>query len=88
MDLAEVRREPAGTFIIVTSLVAEAELSPDVPLLGLLRSWTLSEVTTESAENEGRSRRRPPLSNENSLTCIGYGRDPDLKLPEGLTPLD
>jgi hypothetical protein len=84
VDLAETRREAAGPWVVVTTLSAVAELSPGVPLIGLLRSRTLSEVTTESASGEGRSRRRPPLVNENSLVCIDYGRDSAVELPDGL----
>jgi len=82
VTLAEERREQVGTVTVVTKLRARAELSRSVPLLGLLRSWTLSEVTTESASSRGR--RRPPLTNENALTCIGYGRGSQVALPEGL----
>jgi hypothetical protein len=84
VHLTEVRRETAGVFTIVTTLRAHAELSRDVPLLGLLRSWTLSEVATESARDEGGGRRRPPLVNENTLVCIDSGRLPDPTLPAGL----
>ena len=84
VDLEETRREAAGPWVVVTTLSAAAELSPDVPLIGLLRSSTLSEVTTESASGDGRSRRRPPLVNENSLVCIGYGRDSKADLPDEL----
>jgi hypothetical protein len=83
VELEELRREEVGAYVVVTDLFARAELSPHVPLLGLLSSWTLSEVTTEAADG-ARSRRRPPLVNESSLTCIDFGRGAGPGLPEGL----
>ena len=85
VELTEVRREAAGAFVVVTRLHARAELSAEIPLLGLLRSWTRSEVTTESASGE-RARRRPPLTNENSLACLGSGRGAKSTLPDGIDP--
>lgn len=83
VELSETRRESIGAYVVVTDLFARARLSPEVPLLGLLSSWTLSEVTTEAAEG-GRSRRRPPLVNESSLTCLQFGAAADTTLPEDL----
>jgi hypothetical protein len=85
VELVELRREAVGAYVVVTDLFARAQLSPEVPLLGLVSSWTLSEVTTEAAEG-GRSRRRPPLVNETALTCLDFGRGTEARLPEGLFP--
>lgn len=78
--LEEVRREAAGPFVVVTSLSARAELSADLPLVGILDSRTLTTVTTEAKEG-GRGARRPPLVTEHSLHCIGFGQDADVALP-------
>jgi hypothetical protein len=87
VDLHEVRRQLAGQFNVVTSLDAEAELAGAIPLLGLLRSRTVIQVTTESASAEAtRSRRRPPLLTENSLICIGFGKGAEMSLPAGIQP--
>jgi hypothetical protein len=83
VELAEMRRETMGPVVVVTSLHARAQLSPLVPMIGLLRSWTLSEVTSESADGS-RARRRPPVTVESSLTCIGFGRGEETVMPEGL----
>ncbi len=42
-----------------------------------------SVVTTEAASG-GRDRRRPALFTQTSLLCIGYGRDGESALPEGI----
>ena len=86
VDLHEVRRQLAGAFNVVTRLDAEAELAAAIPLLGLLRSRTMTRVTTESASAEGPRRRWPPIMTENSLICIGFGKDAKLRLPAGLRP--
>jgi hypothetical protein len=86
VDLHEIRRQLAGQFEVVTRLDAEAELAGTIPLLGLLRSRTLIQVTTESASAGATRRRRPPLLTENSLICIGFGEDSDLELPAGVQP--
>ncbi len=81
--LDETLSESAGVFVIRTRLRARAEMSPAIPLLGLLRSQTNSVVTTEAADG-GRDRRRPALFTQTSLLCIGYGRDGESALPEGI----
>ncbi|RKZ17087.1 hypothetical protein DRQ53_04460 [bacterium] len=81
--LDETLSEPAGVFVIRTRLRARAEMSPAIPLLGLLRSQTNSVVTTEAASG-GRDRSRPALFTETSLLCIGYGRKAEIALPEGI----
>ena len=88
VDLREVRRQLAGQFSIVTGLVAEAEISAAIPLLGLLRSRTVTRVITESASGEAPRRRRPPILTETSLVCIGFGRDAETAFPDGLQPED
>jgi len=86
VDLHEVRRQPIGQFVIVTTLNAEAELSDTIPILGLLRSRTMTRILTESSSDEAPRRRRAPLLTENSLICIGFGGDAEVKLPERLQP--
>lgn len=86
VDLHEVRRQPIGQFVVVTTLEAEAELSGAIPILGLLRSRTRTSILTESASDEAPRRRRVPLLTENSLTCIGFGSDAEATLPEQIQP--
>lgn len=83
VGLSEVRRESAANFVVVTELQATAELSGQVPLLGVLSSLTHTTVRTEAADGT-RARRHPPLLTESSLRCIGFGRDAVVTLPEGL----
>jgi hypothetical protein len=86
VELVEERRQEMGAHVLVTRLRARARLSAGVPLIGLLESWTLSEVTTEAASGGERDRRRPPLTYENSLRCIGFGSASSARLPEALRP--
>ena len=58
VELVEERRQEMGAHVLVTRLRARARLSAGVPLIGLLESWTLSEVTTEAASGGERDRRR------------------------------
>jgi hypothetical protein len=84
VELIEERRETAGQFTVVTRLSATAELSEDLPVLGVIHSRTVSEVTTESPEGSPRRRRPPPILVENSVRCLGFGHGPVPVLPEGL----
>ena len=77
---------PVGGGFLVTRLYSEAELCPSVPVFGVLRGRSLTDVFTRpDGESEGRQRRRmPPLRNEFRWTCLDFGRDGPSGLPAGL----
>ncbi len=87
--LVEERREERtigrSTLVVRTRLRAEATISPQVPLAGLLTATTLSTVTT-TTEGEGSARSRraaPPLVTERRLECLEFGHDSARRLLPG-----
>jgi len=101
IDGVEVRREgvelvevqettlPMGDRAMVhtTELRSVATLSPDVPILGLLASFTRTVSSTRWEGNvRGRRAARPPLVSETRTWCLDFGIAAPPALPEGLRP--
>jgi hypothetical protein len=69
-----------------TDLFSEAELSPAVPVFGLLSAFI--RITVESrwetadGAREASSRGPPPLYSEIRIRCIGFGSEEPRALPE------
>lgn len=81
--LEEVRDQKRSmgpmTLILETRLRAEAVLSPDVPLLGLLESTTRTVVSSWRVTKAGGARKAsaPPLENLRTLRCLDSGHRPE-----------
>lgn len=88
--LREVREEPrpVGGGALVTRLRSEAELSAAVPVFGVLRGRSVTEVLTRSGDGEEdpRRRRMPPLRSEFRWICLEFGRGEAAGLPDALLP--
>lgn len=89
--LHEVRRrpQPVGGGVHVRRLRSQAELCPAVPVFGVLRGSTVTEVETRPATGAGEdraSRRMPPLRSEMRWTCLDFGRGEPAGLPADLDP--
>ena len=82
--LEELREEstPVDGLTQITRLVSVAELSPDLPIFGVLRAQSVTEVATRSESR--RDRRMPPLRSEFRWQCLEWGRDGAKVLPVGI----
>ena len=77
----ETRDVGTSTLVMTTRLRAEAIVSPQVPLAGILWARSLSVVTT-ATEGSGSSRSRrvnPPLVTERTIECLDFGHDSEAK---------
>jgi len=65
-----------STLVLTTELHANAVISPEIPLAGILRAHSVSTVRSETIRDGSTRRRRdrPPLVTESTIECIAFGR--------------
>lgn len=91
VELVEVQetRLPMGDRAMVhtTDLRSRATLSPDVPILGVLASFTRTVSSTRWEGNvRGQRSAQPPLVSETRTRCLDFGIAVPEPLPEGIRP--